>query len=402
LPRLLSWQTRSTEGGKLMKSLLRTKLVIWIAAGLVAGPALVASARPEFSRREGVACDYCHVNGSPGALDQLTGRRQGAERNARGAYYGSHNHTFQGYVEATTRPKAVYPNFRYAWKEEFTSLPRRIAVGDVTGDGKPRLVTLEEKPDDKNASKLEVLRWDGKAFVSEFAADAAAAPDRLAVGKFGGSDRPAVILTSDALWSWNGTTFVRHPAPTPMAIFGSARMQDGSERVLLAPTSKTVLAYRVNLTPVRNDDWLIDPVAAPSPPKNLWGDMHSTPEFLSNMGVPDELGAGGMLGIWYVRKFITYFIYQIDRDSDVGPDPQHPGRPKITYNNVYYVTVRDVSTGKKLWTSPRLPGEGYDIVLDDPKGGGKPGLLVLFNGTTPSAGGARRTKGRTIAFFTMD
>jgi hypothetical protein len=68
---------------------------------------------------------------------------------------------------------------------------------------------------------------------------------------------------------------------------------------------------------------------------------------------------------------------------------------------MFYATVRDSLTGAEVWTSPRLPGEGYDIVLDDPKGSGKPGLLILFNGTTP-ASGTTPGPGRTLAFFAMD
>ena len=394
----------STLGNLLRGALTAVSLSVWLAGA--------ASAKPEYARKEGVACQHCHLSGSPGAPDPLTGKRQSTECNSRGIYYGSHNHSFQGYVEAAAPPKGAVPNaryiaaptFHYVWKEEVKTLPRRMAVADVTGDGKPRLILLNEKPEDKNASTLEVKRWDGKAFVTEFTGDVRAPADKLAVGRMGGSDRPAVILTSDALWVWDGSTFVRHPAASPMPLLGVTRLQDGTERVLLAPSSKNILAYKVNLTSVKKDDWLVDPVPAPSPPQNVWGDMHTTPEFLAAMGIPDVLGAGGMLGIWNIKKFNAYYIYHIklDGDFDIGADPQHPDKPKITYKKpMYYVTFRDTRAGVELWTSPRLPGEGYDIVLDDPKNGGKEGFLVLFNGTTPAAG-TTPGKGRTLAFFAMD
>ena len=379
------------------RAILRTLAAGWLSVGLAAS----VSARPEYARKEGVACQYCHVSGSPGTLDQLSGRRQNTLRNVRGIYYGAHNHTFQGFVESADTSKNIGPTFRYVWKEEFKTLPRRIAVADVTGDGKPRLITLNEKTDDKNSSTLEVKRWDGKAFTTEFTGDVRAPADRLAVGKMGGSDRPAVILTADALWAWNGSTFTRRPAANLMPLLGVTRLQDGAERVLLAPTSKSVLAYKVNLTAVRQDDWLVDPVAAPIPPKNVWGDMHSTHEFLTSMGVPDQLGAGGLFGIWYIKKYNVYYLYQLDRDTSIGPDPQNPGKPKITYTSTYFITFRETRTGETLWTSPKLPGEGLDLVVDDPKSGGKPGLLVLFNGTTP-INATTPGKGRTLAFFAME
>ncbi len=384
-----------------MRIQIKFVLIALAASGWSTGLAVGASARPEYARKEGVACQHCHVSGSPGSLDQLTGRRQTTMRNDRGNYYGAHNHTFQGYIESAGRVKNVAPTFKYAWKEEFKTLPRRIAVDDVTGDGKPRLITLSEKPDDKNSSTLEVKRWDGKAFVTEFTGDAHAPADRLAVGHMGGADRPAVILTSDALWTWNGTTFVRKQAPNPMPIVGVTRLQDGTERVLLAPTSKNVLAYKVNLTAVRQDDWLVDPIPAPSPPKNVWGDMHSTPEFLASMGVPDQLGAGGLYGLWYIKRANVYYLYQLDRDTTIGPDPQNPGKPKVSFTNTYFITFRETRTGSTLWSSPKLPGEGLDLILDDPKGGGKQGLLVLFNGTTP-INATTAGKGRTLAFFVME
>lgn len=378
------------------KSIMSALATLLLSLTVVSG----AFARPEYARKEGVACQHCHISGSPGQLDRFTGQRNTTMRNERGLYYGSHNHSFAGYVESGGT-KTMRPTFRYAWKEEFKSLTRRIAVGDVTGDGKPRLITLNEKQGDKATSTLEVKRWDGKAFVDEFTGDVRTTADRLAVGKFGGADRPAVILTADALWTWNGTTFTRHAAANPMAIVGSTRLQDGSERVLLAPASNNVQAYRVNLTSVKQDDWLVDPIPAPTPPKNVWGDMHAPREFLSAMRVPDQLGAGGLYGIWYIKQANVYYLYQLDRDTSIGPDPQNPGKPKITYTNTYFVTFRETKTGETMWTSPKLPGEGLDLIIDDPKGGGKPGLLVLFNGTTP-VNATTPGKGRTLAFFVME
>ncbi|HLJ57136.1 MAG TPA: hypothetical protein VKT77_19015 [Chthonomonadaceae bacterium] len=378
---------------------LISAILTGVVAAFLALSASGAFARPEYARREGVACQYCHVSGSPGSADGLGGR-QSTLRNDRGTYYGAHNHSFAGYVEKSGVSK-VAPTFRYAWKEEFKTLPRRIAIGDVTGDGTPRLVTLSEKASDKNSATLDVLKWDGKSFVSEFTGEAKAAADRLAVGKFGGPDRPAVILTSDALWSWNGSTFVRRAAASPMPIIGAARMQDGTERVVLAPASNKLLAYSVNLNSVKQNDWLIDPIPAPGAPKSVWGDMHATPEFMTAMGVPQQLGDAGVYGLLYLKRPNVYYIYQLDRDTAITADPANPGKPKVVFTNTYFITFRETKTGDTLWTSPKLPGTGLDLVIDDPKNPGKQGLLVLFDGTTP-VNAATPGKGRTIAFFAME
>jgi len=374
-------------------------------AFLLIGIITSSSAKPEYAQKEGVACIHCHVSANPGGIDLISRQKETTDRNARGIYYGTHNHSLKGYVEAATTIKVKGPTFHYVWKEEFKELPRRIAVADVKGDGVGRLVMLIEKPDDKKSSTLEIRKWDGSAFVSEFSGDVHATADELAVGKLAGADRPAVIVTPDALWTWDGKTFVRRPAPNPLPILGVARMQDGSERLLLAPNPKEVTAYKVNLASVKLDDWLMDPIRAPSPPQNSWGDMHTTPEIFTSMGLPDILGSGGVVGIAYIKKHNNYYVYNMlwDRDFDVAADPLHPGKPKITFKGGgrYFVKFRDTA-GAELWSSPRLPDVGYDIILDDPKGGGKPGFTVLFNGIWPAVPGTPPGKGRTIAYFAMD
>ena len=120
--------------------------------------------------------------------------REPLDVNNRGQYYARHNHSFDGYVEPV---KTVDAPQLFRFIERFT-LPdntRRVAVADVMGDNKPRLICLNEKPDAKDQSVLTVQRWNGKAFVTEFRADTPGAPDKLAVGKFT-SDGKAVILTS--------------------------------------------------------------------------------------------------------------------------------------------------------------------------------------------------------------
>jgi hypothetical protein len=354
-----------------------------------------AEARPEYARKEGLACQYCHVSGSPNSIDAATGRRESTMRNERGIYYGSHNHSFAGYVEKSEGNTRSIPKFRLAWYGEFMDAPRRMAIADVVGDGTVRLVTLNEKPDNKNAGTLMVKRWNGKTFITEFTGDLQTAPDKLAVGKFAGSNRPAVIVTGDALWFWNGTTFEHKPASHPIALFGATRLKEGGERVLIAESPTDIKAYRVDIG-AKGGDWLIDKISAPTPFQVLWGDMHTTPEGFQQMGVNEVFGSGGLVGIWDVWKSGTYFLYHADRDYDLIPDPNNKNQPKIVYNNQSStITFSDRGSGGALWTSPKLSGIVYDLAIEDPKASGKPGFAVLSS-TAPGS------KGRSIYFFTRE
>ena len=180
---------------------------------------------------------------------------------------------------AQTKPAAKPPVFTFQWKEEFTDLPRRIGVGDVTGDGTVRLVTLNEKPDNPKSSTLVIRKWDGKAFVKEFEAETQSPPDKLQVGKFAGDKKPAVILTADSCWAWNGKTFARRTASKLMNLFGTTRARNGEERVLIASSPTDIKAYKILLD--GGGDFLYDPIESTKSKTALWGDMHAAPEFLT-------------------------------------------------------------------------------------------------------------------------
>lgn len=364
----------------------------------ILGSTVRAHATVEYARKEGKACLYCHVSGSPSYIDPKTGIRESNALNSRGEYYRSHNHSFAGYVDPNPANKSAPALFTFLWKEDLHPLARRAAVADVTGDGKPRLITLSEIPDRKDVSTLQVLRWDGKAFVSEFTGEAKAPADKLEVGQFAGDSRPAVILTQDALWTWNGATFVRKPAAHPLALFGSTRLKDGDERVLLADKPEgQAMAYHVD-PQASGADWLTGGIEAPTSAGVTWGTMQQTPEFLDRMGLPALLSAGGLVGLWDVQKSGSLLLYyaKIDQDFDIKPDPNDKNRPQIALRGKpsSYVVFRNPyeATGLEFWSTPRMLGLTYDVARIDPKDG-KMGLLAL---TSESPDG----KGRSLYFFT--
>ena len=72
----------------------RVSLVLAMAAMLAGPAAMLALAKPEFSKREDKTCVYCHL--SP----------IGGQRGFRGIYYGVHKKSFEVFIEAIEAAKA--------------------------------------------------------------------------------------------------------------------------------------------------------------------------------------------------------------------------------------------------------------------------------------------------------
>ncbi|HLK59354.1 MAG TPA: hypothetical protein VKU00_22530 [Chthonomonadaceae bacterium] len=360
-----------------------------------------AWAKPQYAMKEEKSCQYCHVNVAPGQPDEATGLRQLTTRNPRGIYYQAHNHTFEGYSERQVMGAAAPPVYHLVWKEDLPDAPRRIAVADVTGDGKPRLITLNEDPERRGFAILTVKKWDGKAFTTEFTGAVKALPDKLAVGKFAGKDKPAVIVTGDALWYWDGKTYARKPASRPLPLFGVARLLSGSECLVLGDLGadgKTPVfkAYRVDTSAA---EWLTDRSEAPTAKQVSLYDMRADPEFFHAMGIV----ANGVIGLWDVRKFGTLFFYYVRGEpiletSGAPGDAKDPKQGKVTSRGIAsHVAFRDPSKdqGEELWSTPKMEGMVMDVAQEDGKGSGKPGLLVLTSASDTS-------KTRMLTFFLLD
>jgi hypothetical protein len=371
-------------------------LLVIFGLAVLCTPAL---ARPEYARKEGKPCQYCHRYDAPGSVNPDTKVRATTERNQRGTYYETHNHTFEGYSELSVMGAKSPPVFHLLWQETMADDARRLGVGDVAGDGKPRLVVLSAKTGTPAAGTLSIRKWDGTAFVSEFSSDVQAAPDQLAVGKYAGPDKPAVIVTADGLWYRKGVTFAHLPAPKPLIVLGTARLKDGTERVLIADTPTSVRAWRVS---PGGANWLVDPIDAPSSSQVTWADMHASPDFLSQMGMPYFLTSGSVVGLWDARKFGTVFLYyvRVMQDFDVSADPNNPKsvKPKVTYKNqASLVAFRDptIKGGGEIWRTQPFNGQIYDVAVENARGSGVTGLLILTS-ETPSG------KGHGLYFYALD
>ena len=396
---ILSEQLRGTTKVNIKRVLWRASAKRWLPLVLPAF-CLIASqkarATAEYARTEAKSCQYCHESGGPGFVDPKTNVKQPSTLNSRGIYYAGHSHTFAGYKEPASTVQKSGNILRFAWREELTDLPRRIAVADIKGDGIPRLITLNDVPDHKDRSILMVKRWieGAKGFATEISVEIASPPNLLEVGRFAGKDQPTVILTRDDAWYWDGKTLVRKSSSRSLPLLGVSMARDGAERVLVAENGTGAKAFRVNLR-AQAGGLLTDGVETPHGKQVLWGDMHGETALLDKMGVPETITGGGMFGLWTTPKIASLVLYypKNERDFDVSNDPEHNNRPKFLYKGDPFSTVLLTGgSGEDLWSSPRLRGNTLDIAVTDAKTAGSPGILVL---TSLSQSGI----GRTLYFF---
>lgn len=377
-------------------------LSLWaflLAAGLAVCGGGQAQATTAMAQREGRACQYCHVSGSPGTIYVATGARQTNDLSKRGLYYGRHNGSFEGYVESAA-PVSAAPNLlRFISRDLLPDSARRMAVADVTGDRTPRLITLNAKPDTTDSSVLTVKKWDGKAFVTEFRADALGAPDKLAVGRFT-PDGKTVIVTARAVWFWNGKTYANKASTQTMNLIGMLRLPtDSTDNVLAMDAGGEVSAYSVDVGP--GSDVLTNGRRL----SQLTGgditrfEMRGTPEFFSKLQMPPAQTQGGIFGLVAGGKGFPPVLYHVDPDqvadaTNVTGSARAQAAPKILGWKVSVDNLRRPSLSNSSYT-PRLAGEIYDVATENPRGSGIPGLLVLTSGTPDG-------KGRSLYFFALD
>ncbi len=362
-----------------MKSILAV-FGIWLFFG--ATPAVGV---PVYSIQTGKPCIYCHNSA------------KGEGLNNRGVYYRTNRSSFRGYDELKVMGRFSAPLLEVGWKETLPATARKMGIGDTTGDGKPRFVLLSEgaSPNSRNVS---IRKWDGKAWISEFAQDVPGSSDRLAVGKYAGLDRPAVIVTSGSLVHWDGKEYKVVPSPRPVAVLGTVQLKTGAER-LLANEANTVRMYRVD--PSKGEGWLTGAIDPPSSSETSFSDMKAPTSELQAIGMPDILAAGEVIGLWDARKADVVFFYAlklvalVESKSGVqAKDVDQAAKDLVLKGQNYYLTIVDPrSQGfKTLWQSEAFDGRVLDITLNDARSGDR-GLTVL----TESPDG----KGRSLYFYKL-
>ena len=377
---------------------LAGRLALCAAAFLAVCFGRQARATVQMAESERRACQYCHLNGSPGSVD-ATLARQSAALNARGLYYAKHEYSFKDYVEPTASAAAPTALFRSITRDTLPGNTRRVAVADVKGDRTPRLITLDEKPDTRDSSVLTIKRWDGKAFVTEFSADTPGTPDQLAVGRFT-LDSKTVILTSRAAWYWNGKTYTSKPSPQPINLIGTLRSRIGSgDSVLATDAGGDLWEYRVSIGAGG------DVLTGGHPLKQLTGgdvsrmDMHGSQEFFAKIQLQSAFTQGGILGLMTGGKSGRQLLYHAELDQDIDiKNPVGNGKAQFVLKSQgWKVGVDDPRqpTLANHFYTPRLAGDIYDVATESAHGDGATGLLILTSATPDG-------KGRSLYFFALN
>lgn len=287
-----------------------------------------------------------------------------------------------GNPNLTPLPPFPRTQFRLLWKADFTDKPRRAAVADVMGDGKPRLITLHEKPDAPDAALLVVRHWDGKTFALDFRGEVKGKPDVLAVGRFAGGERPAVIVTEDGFWAWDGKTFVKRDAARKLPIIGAVVQKDGEERVLLSEGDEATRAYRIR-PEEPGSAWLADGTTPPKAGRITHQLVNADAKQMAKLGLPEEISGGGIVGLWDVKNAGRLMMYYtlVDRDFDVTNDPNNKTQPKIVYKSdvAYQFACRDMldARGVPFWGTPRMDAKPLDVATKSPQDG-RAGILLLM------------------------
>ena len=345
-----------------------------------------ASARPVYALKERRQCAYCHLN-----------PKGGGPRNPRGLYYAAHKYSFADYDEKKVMGE-VPPLFHGEWQETMGANVYKIGVGDTTGDGTQRLITLSAGSGRRNRT-ITVKKWDGKAWIDEFSAETGDDSDRLAVGRYG-TGKAAVIVTSPTLFFWNGQTYDRRPAPRKLPIIGTVTMRDGSDRLILRE-GDTIKLHRVN-TAASGTEWLSQGMDAPPSAETIFTDMKGGSTELQSIGLPPLLAAGGVVGLWDARKSNLLFLYGVQLVALVEGDAQdgktQAAKPEqlTLRGREVYLTIVDPRRAaiRTLWHSDKLKGTVLDATLTDPRKG-EAGILVLTDGSDDG-------KGHTLTFFKLD
>jgi hypothetical protein len=348
--------------------------------------AMRSEARPVYAIETGKPCAYCHEN-----------PKGGGPRNKRGLYFAANKHSFKGYDELKVMGRFSPPLLNEGWKESLPASARKVAVGDTVGDGVMRLIVLNDgaSPMTRN---LAVKKWDGKAWVQEFNQDVPGASDRLGVGRYAGSDKPAVIVTSGSLVYWDGMAYKIEPSPRPVGVLGTVRLKTGAER-LLVNEANTVRMARVDTS--KGEAWLTGFMDVPSSGETSFSDMKAPSGELQAIGMPDLLANGEVIGLWDARKADAVFFYAIKLVPIVESKGNEPEKNVdqaiknlVLKGQNYHVTIVDPRSNgfKVLWQSEALEGKVLDVTVNDARTGER-GLTVL----TESADG----KGRTLTFYRL-
>lgn len=279
--------------------------------------------------------------------------------------------------------KALEPAFKSAWKIDLPAETKRVAVAEITGDGKPRLLVLGAD-DTLTIHKIADGKPEKEASVA-LGKDAA----KFVVGRFAKGSPPILVAPCGTFyWDKDKDKLVQKPATDAQGIYASVRMTDGSESFMVFQKDAPPAMYSIDLSKEK----IFQPSADLPQPMAEGGSIREISvefprDFFEGEGFPDEVKKGGIARICDPRmtgKLYGLFAWQSAEGSyaaligggSLFPQPQADAKP--------------------LWKSPKLAGGILDIALGtNMKDAKQTGFYVL------QKSGAEG-KERVLEFFVLD
>jgi hypothetical protein len=315
-------------------------------------------ARPEYAAKEKKDCSFCHI--SPNG---------GGARNRRGQYYEKNNHKLTG----------LPLEFRSSWKLAAPEGARRVGLGDVMGDKKPRILVLD------TTEELAVMNIAEDKLVKETGIKLGPKAGKFFVGNFE-KGKPAVIAVPGAVHYRSGDTFASKPAPELTNVTGTVKFQDGEECVFLFDSMEEPPVFGVD-TSKTNPLTVGRGMVLPDQGGGIYASVVArlTPDMIAMLGFPSQVQQAGVFGLW----------------DPWGDGTLHAWAPWTDDSGTKLVfldpgAVMGGGALKPTWQSGKLAGKVLDAAVGtDPKDGKSPGILLLM---ATGEGG----KDRTLEFLALD
>ena len=317
-----------------------------------------ANARPEYAAKEKKDCSFCHINPAGGG-----------ERNSRGKYYAKNNHSLVGLPIA----------FKSSWKLDAPEGARRVALGDVMGDKKIRVLVLD------TTDEVAVMSIADNKLVKDAGVKLGPKAGSFFVGNFE-KGKPAVIAVPGAIHYRSGDSFSSKPAPELSALTGTVRFEDGEECMFVFDSMNEPPVFGVD-TSKANPLTVGRGMVLPDQGAGIYASVVArlSPDMVAMLGFPEQVQKAGVFGLWDPRGDGSLFAWAPWTDANgtklVFLDPG---------------IVMGGGTLKPTWESEKLPGKVLDAAVGkDPKDDKTPGILLLM---ATGEGG----KGRTLEFLALD
>jgi hypothetical protein len=268
-------------------------------------------------------------------------------------------------------------SFKSSWKAEVSVEAKRMAVADVTGDNKPRLLLLEKD------NTLTINVFSESTAKKEASVDLGKDAAQFVAGSFA-KGKPAVIAVPGGLFYKEGDKYSRKDFTDVSEITGSVRFTDGTENFFFFAGSGDPSSYAVDLSgakPVVQGKAMPDPMSGEGIYSAVVARLNA--DTLSKFGMPEEITKSGIFGFFAPKgngKLMGLAPWN-------GKDASHIG--------TFEMSSLGPGGGdfKFAWKSPKLDGTVLDMAVGpDPKTGKGVGIYVLQK-TGPEG------KGRVVEFF---